>query len=299
MEQPGTAMDEASQRQGRGLGRAAPVTRLLLIVAIAALSLAAFVAVGIFLFGEFGESEVRILLTTIAIAGFSLTAMAATTALRIGPRGIAEAGVTASAIGFVLTLFLIWRDTPSSLLGRSVAALIVLAAEFAFVALFLPRRPEHRGVAAVRSLTTALSVLVSAMILAIVIFEWQPDELYVRLLGSAAVLTVLGMLVVPILRRVAEPPPTSAPVARERGAELTLTYRGTTYAITVPASLGDQPAGIVTVRSANDRDAGPMTLDLELSGAEDRAAVLGKAVERLVRDLDRRAQNGADESGPT
>ena len=46
-----------------------------LITMIISLSISALIGIIIFLFGDFGDSEVKILLTTLSIGGFSLTGL--------------------------------------------------------------------------------------------------------------------------------------------------------------------------------------------------------------------------------
>ncbi len=49
------------------------VRGILLVSLIASLSLSALIAIFVFLFGDFGETEIKILLTTLTIGGYSLT----------------------------------------------------------------------------------------------------------------------------------------------------------------------------------------------------------------------------------
>jgi hypothetical protein len=52
-----------------------PLTTLLIVMVITTLCLSALISIGILLFGDFGETEGRVLLSAMALAGYSLAAL--------------------------------------------------------------------------------------------------------------------------------------------------------------------------------------------------------------------------------
>src|SRR4051812_39583356 len=98
-------------------GQRRSLTRAFLLLTIVALSSAALVAIGILLFGGFGDTAGKILLTVTAIAGYSLLALAATTALEREPGWLGPNGLGVSGAGFLLTLWLIWSDAGAEYLA--------------------------------------------------------------------------------------------------------------------------------------------------------------------------------------
>src|SRR5688572_20751318 len=181
------------------------LARALLLMAIAALSLAALAAIVILLFGSFGETEGKILLTVLAIAGYSLTGLAATTALGRAPLWLGPTGLGVSAVGFVLAVSLIWTTPEGSLLGRLMGTFFVLAVAIAHAALLLllTRHVGEKSVLIARRATLVASSVLSVMIIVPMLSAWEPAAGYFRLLGAVAVLAVLGTLLVPILWKLA------------------------------------------------------------------------------------------------
>lgn len=213
-------------------GRRHSLARALLLTVIAALCIAALVAIGLLLFGNFGETEGKILLTTLAIAGYSLLGLAATTALGRETFWLGSLGLGVSAIGFVLFVSLIWINPQGDLLGRLMGTFLVLAIAIAHAALLLllTRRGGERGVLAVRRLTLLTSSALSLMIIFPIVSGWEPGQLYARAMGAVAVLTVLGSLLVPVLRKLAGE--TSAPEAETEARDrLEIRYRDRTFVV--------------------------------------------------------------------
>jgi hypothetical protein len=218
-------------------GRQGALARALVAAAVGTLCLAALVAIGIFLFGEFGETEARLLGTAVTVTGYSLTGLAATTALGRRPTWLAPLGLGASVVGFVLMVALIWTTPDDGLLPRATMSALVLAVAIAHAALLLPRRADFPLPGAVLRATLAASAVLAAMLIVLILTAVEPGEFYFRLLGVAAVLVVLGTLLVPISRKVAGGKVGSGPGAQSEAGEgpghdleMAVTFKGRSFA---------------------------------------------------------------------
>lgn len=208
------------------------LARALLVMVIGALCLAALVAIGLLLFGNFGETEGKILLTTLAFAGYSLLGLAATSALGREPTWLGPLGLVVSAIGFVLCVSLIWVGPESELLGRLMGAFLVLGVAIAHASLlrFMTRDVSEGSVVTVRAATLVASSTLSAMIIVLILSGWEPGGVYFRILGVVAVLAVLGSLLVPVLWKLAGG--TLAPKAEAPASDqLEVRYKGRTFVV--------------------------------------------------------------------
>ena len=189
---------------GRAPG-AARLTRVLLIALIVSLSASALVAVWAVLVGDFGELEIRILLTTLAFGLFSLTGLGA--AVRFDRRrfvAVGVGGVAASALSLVMSLVGIWGEEvwDNETFLRQLGTAIVLAVTFGYVSLMLLVRPRHAGVSVVLAATVGLAVLIAAILIWMIWGDFEPASGMFRLLGALGILATLGTLVTPILNRV-------------------------------------------------------------------------------------------------
>ncbi len=213
--------------------------RVFAVMAVGALCLAALVSIVIFLFGSFGETETRLLATALAVAGYSLTGLAATTRIGRRPAWLGPLGIGVSGLGFLLAIALIWTSPEGSLLGRLTGSVTVLAIAIAHASLLLPRHPDQRVTAAVLAATLAMLALLAVMLITLMLFALEPGDWYFRWLGVVAVLTVLGTLLVPILRKAtakpgepaAESPAVQAREAEAEAARVMVQFSGRTFEV--------------------------------------------------------------------
>ena len=183
--------------------------RALLLALVASLVATAALAIGIVLFGDFGETEGRILATTGLIASFSLLALPAGLLLdarRLLP--LAWASLALAGGGLLLALAMVWdvADSGSDTVGKLALTLVVFAVASAQVAATASRlrREDPRAVAPLFALSTALVLVVAAMAAAAAWAEID-SETYFRLLAAGAVADVLLVALQPIVRRMGAP----------------------------------------------------------------------------------------------
>lgn len=218
--------------------------RTFLLGVIGSLSLAALLGIWAFLFGNFGDTEFKIIMTTLTAALFSMTSLGAAVVLERGRWRIGMIGTFAlSGLGLVIYLLMIWIE-PSwqwywyEWTFKVMVIIAVWAVALPHMALLslatlkgLYRWVRRGAVGAVLSLATLITLGV--------IFE-PNEDFWIRLVGVFGILTALGTIIVPVLVKVAG-------IEQESGVEST----PLDIKITCPRCLLEQ-----TVTSGHSRCAG-------------------------------------------
>jgi hypothetical protein len=179
-----------------GPGTATRRTTLLLAVA-AAMIVAAALAIGILLFGDFGGTEGRILLTTVLLAVHG--ALAVPAAVLWDQRrlpALAIACAVAVAVAAAMNIVGVWWNADSQAFGKLVGTAMLLAVP-TVATTALATRPRHRLFLP----SVALMYLSAALAIGAVWSETEREG-YLRVLGAAVVLAVLLVALQPVLLRV-------------------------------------------------------------------------------------------------
>jgi hypothetical protein len=176
--------------------------RLLLTAIVASLVATAALAIGILLFGEFRDTEARILGTTAFLSLFSLLALPAGVLFdqgRLLPLAWATAAL--AVLGFAVAMSAVWNDDSDTSwkLTGAVGACALAATQTAGLASRL-RPSDPPAVRRLFAAATAL-VVVSATMVNAAIWKEIDDETYYRFLAAIAVANVLLVVLQPVLRR--------------------------------------------------------------------------------------------------
>lgn len=177
--------------------------RLLLFGALASLSVTAALAILILLFGDFGNTEARILGTTVAISVASLLALPGAILLeRRTSVLIGWACVSLAVASFAWAQVVIWGWGDSDAAGKLLGTLTAWAvASTQTTALQTRRRDDDpRAVEAVAGGATALALLL-AVLVSFAIWTEPDSSAFFRILAALAVLDVFLVVLQPILRR--------------------------------------------------------------------------------------------------
>ena len=178
-------------------------------------SLVASAAIGIVIFvvGDFGETQVRLLLTTLVIGVFSLMALASASALAIRDRWflpLPKAGVAASIMAALVAIAMIWKLGEFARRDgwdwRLLASLAVVAFGAGHISMLTTLRLRLRLASIFR--LAAMSSAAAVAVLLIFGILVQPDdtfdrEAFVRLLGVLLILDVLANVSLLLLVRFA------------------------------------------------------------------------------------------------
>lgn len=181
------------------------IKKLILALFIASLCISAGVAIFIFLFGHFGEIEAKILFTTLALGGFSLTTLCSAILYEKGQYpSFAALGVAIAITGFLYTTTQIWvwrlNIFSSDNAWKWIWFFVVLTISFAHSSLLLLKRPTKKIQIACLSATIIFIGIVAGMLIYLVLRNqsYEIGEFFYRLLGTFAVLDVLGTIITPI-----------------------------------------------------------------------------------------------------
>jgi hypothetical protein len=174
--------------------------KLSLKLFIGFLGLTALVAIVCVLGGEFGELQVKILLTSTTISAASICAMSC--AAFIEKRKLATLGL--GGIGFAvvaaaLVILGVWAEIEAEGFWKLTGSVSVVAVGLAHAFLLvLPELdPGHRWV----QWATVITIGVLALQIIVAIFGEIESEGYYQILAAVAILVALGTLVVPILMK--------------------------------------------------------------------------------------------------
>jgi hypothetical protein len=181
----------------------AGVKRFLLIVLIASLVAAALVGAAIFVLGSAGDLEARALLTALLLGFFSLTGLCAALRFERGLAWLGWVGILASLGGLAYSELLVWEAIPVEGFDELKPALSLgmAAVAVAYASLVLLARGPYRSVNVVVWLTVALVMAIAGTMVAMIVTEIEPPDSAERALGAVAVLTALGTLLAPLLRK--------------------------------------------------------------------------------------------------
>ena len=175
--------------------------RSLLHTVIGALVLSALVGVYVLLFGTFGKTEERILLTTLSISYFSVTSLACAAAFEKKRHPLLSVpGLVLGIAGFLLFIPGIWADW-WRFSAFAKTSIIVGVFSFSFAqACLLSLATLERRLAWVFCAAVVFIMALAGMISAMVI--WEPKgEWIVRIAGAVGIFDGCLSLCVPILHR--------------------------------------------------------------------------------------------------
>lgn len=166
----------------------------------------ALIGIYAFLFGDFGETEVKILLTTLSISYFSVTSLACAAAFEKKKAWVlAPIGLTVGILGFLFFIPSIWAGwRESEMLGKSMAILAIFSFSFAQTCLLslVPLKQSIRWV----FVATVVTILALALYLSgMIVFE-DGDEWFIRIAGVLGILDGCGSLLIPVLYKLGGKP---------------------------------------------------------------------------------------------
>ncbi len=184
--------------------------RPLLYLLVASVILAAVLGIALVLRNEWGELEIRVILTTITIAVASVCGLACDLSRTAkGPNIFPISGLILTGVAAVLILFGIWSDPGSEEYWKSTVCACVFAVALAHVCLLsIARLPRRFGWV----LPVAYQVIFGLAAIISVMFVWQIDnQRMFQLIAAVSILAAAMTLMIPILHRIGKTDPTTAP----------------------------------------------------------------------------------------
>jgi hypothetical protein len=221
------------------------------------LTLTALLAIGILLFGHFGEIEGRILGTTIFLALFGLLALPAAILLdQERLRGLVVLLFALSAAGFALATAGIWIVDPPEVVGKLTATVIVFALAAAQTSALALRRRENDGLGLrlLFAASTGLAFVLAAVGSTAIWLEVN-SQLFLRTVGAAVVLDALLVALQPVLALLRRPQrPYALHLRLEEDGELDVTVEASRLARAAARAIDDAEragAAVVAVEVAH------------------------------------------------
>ena len=182
---------------------AANPRQLFLYVLIASVAVSALIGIGVFLFGDFGYYEVRVMMTTLTVTITSILGLACGAYLESGRgRLLPLAGITFSVASAVMTFLIIWNvsDESQSII-RSTATVTLLALSCSHLSLLSLARLDRRF-AWSRILVFVCVGLLSAILLYLIWTEPDaPDDLIIRIIGVLSILVAAITVMTPVFHK--------------------------------------------------------------------------------------------------
>jgi hypothetical protein len=180
--------------------------KFFLTTLIGGLAVSALIGIVIFLIGDFGDIQVKILVTTLAVGGFSLTGLCSSTIVnRKSLEALAVAGMLISGLAFLSIFVGIWEIIEFKDIWRGSVSLSILAVTIAHISLLLLVKPKSDLIKNFLFITILFISAVAAMLIIPVIGDMEPEDFYFRLLGVFAIIDVLGTITIPILNTITTP----------------------------------------------------------------------------------------------
>jgi len=182
--------------------------RFLLITMVSSLVVCALVGIYILLFGDWGETEMKVFSTTQIVAFFSLLGFCSSLHQnRKYFKWISIMGVFASLVGFVLTTYMIWWTMEEGQNGdvwRAAFIAGIIAFCLAHISLMLLVKLKSRLTKYVLIATIVFILIVAGMMINAVICDFDLGDRCLRLLGVFAILDVLGTITTPLINKLTE-----------------------------------------------------------------------------------------------
>jgi hypothetical protein len=176
--------------------------RLFLYLFIASVSLSALIGIGVILFGNFGDREVRVLMTTLTITVTSILGLACGAYLERKNSLLPVAGIIVAVIAALLWLVVIWSKgrPPGEGYIKTTVTLTVLACACSHLSLLSMAQLEKKFAWA-RPVAHFLIWSLAGFIIIVVWAEPADYEVISRIMGVLAILVAVVTIVTPVFHK--------------------------------------------------------------------------------------------------
>ena len=171
-------------------------------ILITALVISALIGIYLFLFGDFEDSDTRLLLTTLTVGWYSMTGLCSSVVHNQKKiKFFTLLGMIISVIGFFITVIAIWEIIDNDLIWRLVMTFVILSVMISHVSLLFLIKPKSKKINYLMATTIIFITLVTAMLVVEIMIESEKGDFFYRLLGVFAILDVLGTISTPVLNK--------------------------------------------------------------------------------------------------
>ena len=177
--------------------------KLFLYLLIASVSISALVGIGVILFGNFGQTEQKILATTLTITVTSMLGLACGAYLEteLG-KTLPIAGIIFSILAAALWLVVIWyQGEPNEPFMKAVVTVTILAVACSHLSLLSLARFDRRFAWARPAAHTLVWVLAGFLVFLLWFVPEDPPEVYGRIAGVLSILVASITVVTPVFHK--------------------------------------------------------------------------------------------------
>jgi hypothetical protein len=164
------------------------------------LGLTALIAIVSVLIGEFGELQVKVLMTSFSISATSICSMSCVAFIEKQKQsGLGFSGIFLSVVAAVLLILLIWLEFGNEWYFKTTFTVAVCAVAFAHAFLLVLPDLENKHTWIQKVATISIAVLGAQIIVAL--WAEVDHEAYIRALAVVAIIVVLETLLVPLFMK--------------------------------------------------------------------------------------------------
>ncbi|MBP7376960.1 MAG: hypothetical protein KA956_10840 [Pyrinomonadaceae bacterium] len=177
--------------------------RVFLYLLITSVAISALLGIGVILFGNFGELEVRVLMTTLTVTVTSILGLACGAYYETGRgRNLPLAGIVLSLVSALMVFLIIWNvlDDNSNFIKATLTA-VMLAVSCSHLSLLSIARLDRRFAWSQIAAFVFVAVL-DAILLYILWFEPTSDsDLVSRIIGVLSILIASITVITPVFHK--------------------------------------------------------------------------------------------------
>ncbi|MBE7515388.1 MAG: hypothetical protein HS105_02075 [Chloracidobacterium sp.] len=181
--------------------------RIFLYSLIASVTVSAVLGIVVILLGDYGDTEVRILLTTLTITVMSILGLACGAYYETERAALLPiAGVISTVIAGVMTLVTIWRSAEGTIFVKTELTALIAAVAFAHISLLSLARLDHRF-----SWSRTAALILDGSLVGILLFLlwFEPDgngDIIFRIIGVLAILIGAVTVMTPVFHKLSRGP---------------------------------------------------------------------------------------------
>jgi len=179
------------------------IRRIFLYTLIASVVLSAVIGIGVVLFGDFGQTEIRVLMTTLTVTMTSILGLACGAYFETGrSRMLPTAGIIFSLAAAVMSFLIIWDVLDDSeTFIKSFVSVTVLAAACSHLSLLLLARLDRRFAWSRSASFTCVGLLTAVLLFITWLREPVSDETTARILGVLSILVASLTVMTPVFHK--------------------------------------------------------------------------------------------------
>lgn len=177
--------------------------RAFLYLLIVSVALSALVGIAVLLFGNFGEFEIKVLLTTLTITVTSILGLACGAYLESGRgRMIPIAGIAIASLSCILWIYLVWHGTVhEEYFAKLLLSLTLLSATCAHISLLSLATLDRRFLWSRYAFLAADWILTIYLLFLIWNAQWIEHDATPRVIGVLSIIVAALTLVTPVFHK--------------------------------------------------------------------------------------------------